>query len=323
MRYLITGGAGFIGGHLAESLIADGHLVAIADDLSTGCLDNLKNIRDSHLLKFVEGDILKMPELGAMVADSDIVFHLAAAVGVELVVHDPVRTIRTNVHGTERVLEFAAKYNKKILVASTSEVYGKSSKSHFSETDDLIIGGPTNSRWSYACSKLLDEFYTMAFHRDCGLRGVIVRLFNTVGPRQTGQYGMVVPRFVTAALKNEDIPVYGDGNQTRCFCHVLDTIRALRTLAVTDSAEGKIYNIGSTRRISIRELAELVIKRLNSHSSIKCIPYEQAYQKGFEDMLHRAPDISAIKAAIGWESELSLDKIIDDVAAFSRLTHRH
>jgi len=322
MRYLITGGAGFIGGHLAESLIADGHHVTIVDDLSTGSLDNLKSIRDSHLLKFVEGDILKIKELGGMVAESDIIFHLAAAVGVELVVHDPVRTIRTNVHGTERVLEFAAEHHKKILVASTSEVYGKSLKSHFSEKDDLIIGGPNNSRWSYACSKLLDEFYVMAFHRDCGLKGVIVRLFNTVGPRQTGQYGMVVPRFVASALKNENIQVYGDGNQTRCFCHVLDTVRALRTLAVTDDADGRIFNIGSTHRITIKELAELVIKRLSSRSSIKYVPYEQAYEKGFEDMLHRAPDISAVKAAIGWESELSLEKIIDDVAACIRLTHR-
>jgi UDP-glucose 4-epimerase len=322
MRCLITGGAGFIGGHLAESLIADGHHATVIDDLSTGSLDNLKSIRDSHLLKFVEGDILKIQELGGLVSDADVVFHLAAAVGVELVVHDPVRTIRTNVHGTERVLEFAAEHHKKILVASTSEVYGKSFKSHFNEKDDLIIGGPNNSRWSYACSKLLDEFYVMAFHRDCGLKGIIVRLFNTVGPRQTGQYGMVVPRFVAAALKNENIQVYGDGNQTRCFCHVQDTVKALRQLAVTEDVEGKIFNIGSTRRIAIKALAELVIKRLNSHSSIKYIPYEQAYEKGFEDMLHRAPDISAVKAAIGWESELSLEKIIDDVAAFIRLTHR-
>lgn len=322
MRYLITGGAGFIGGHLCEALIADGHYVTAIDNLSTGSINNLENIKENQNFKFIHDDLLTMEGLNPLTNEHDLVIHLAAAVGVELVVRDPVRTIVTNVHGTERMLEAAAKNKKKIIIASTSEVYGKSTKSYFNEKDDLLIGCPTNSRWSYACSKLLDEFYLLAYHRDCGLNGTIVRFFNTVGPRQTGQYGMVIPRFVASALKNEPIQVYGDGNQSRCFCHVFDTVRALRLLTESDCGNGKIFNIGSTHRISIKQLAEFVVKRLNSKSTLSYISYEQAYEKGFEDMLHRAPDIGAITAALGWEPELPLEKIIDDVAASIKLTHR-
>lgn len=313
MKYLISGGAGFIGGHLAESLINDGHHVTIIDNLSTGSLKNIAKIAKSPLLDFVEGDILDLPELGYLVSKSDMVFHLAAAVGVELVVKDPVHTIRTNVHGTERMLLAASRKNTPILITSTSEVYGKSSKEIFSETDDLLIGQPKNSRWSYASSKLLDEFFGLAFFRAKKLPVIIVRLFNTVGPRQTGQYGMVIPRFVSRALKNENIEIYGSGEQTRCFCHVLDTVRALRALSETKSAYGEIFNIGSTNEISINELASLVKKQTRSSSKIIKIPYEKAYEPGFEDMMRRVPNISKIKSLVAWEPRNNLEKIIDDV----------
>lgn len=314
MRYLITGGAGFIGAHLAESFLADGHDVIIIDDLSTGSLDNLAKIADNPKLDFVEGDILNLPELEYLITRSDMVYHLAAAVGVELVVHDPVRTIVTNVHGTEKVLNGAARKNVKTLVASTSEVYGKSNKDEFSETDDLLIGPSTRSRWSYACSKLLDEFYAMAQHRSNSLPVIVTRFFNTVGPRQTGQYGMVLPRFVDRALKGEPLLVYGDGEQSRCFCHVFDTVRALRGLADCDEAVGEIVNIGTRRSTTINGLAELIISRLDSSSTIKHIPYEEAYEAGFEDMRRRMPNISKIKGLLDWSPTLSLEEIIDDVA---------
>lgn len=315
MRYLVTGGAGFIGGHLVEALLKGGHEVAAIDDMSTGEIGNLAAVAGHSHFELVTDDILKSEELDRLVAKADVVFHLAAAVGVELVVHDPVRTIVTNVHGTERVLRLAAKHGRRIIITSTSEVYGKSEKETFSEKDDLLIGPPTNSRWSYACSKLLDEFFLMAFNRDMALKGTVVRLFNTVGPRQTGRYGMVLPRFVSSALKGSPLQVYGSGRQTRCFCHVRDTVRALIGLAGSDSAAGGVYNIGNTRSISIEELAKLVIQRCASKSAIAHIPYEEAYEAGFEDMLRRAPDISSIKQAIGWEPQISLETIIDDVIA--------
>ncbi len=320
MHFLITGGAGFIGGHLTEALIAEGHEVVVIDNLSTGNLANLNSLKNNPALNFIEADILDFPDLENQVAKTDMIFHLAAAVGVELVVHDPVRTIETNVHGTENMLKAAAKSNKKILITSTSEVYGKSDKEVFSETDDLLIGPPTHSRWSYACSKLLDEFSLMAFHRASKLPGTVVRLFNTVGPRQTGRYGMVLPRFVSKALKGEALQVYGTGEQSRCFCHVADTVRALKALAACDNATGKVLNIGDSNSISIKDLAKLVIKRLGSSSSIEIVPYEKAYEKGFEDMLHRVPNTAAIKELVGWQSKLSLEKIIDDVAAYIKQT---
>lgn len=315
MKFLLTGGSGFIGGHLAETLLKGGHQVSVIDNLSTGELSNLDAVRNDPNLEIVVGDILDSSELGRLVTYSDVVIHLAAAVGVELVVHDPVRTIVTNVHGSERVMRYAAQCKKRLIMASTSEVYGKSDKRSFSESDDLLIGPPCNSRWSYACSKLLDEFFLMAFHRDKSLPGTVVRLFNTVGPRQTGRYGMVLPRFVASALKGEPLKVFGTGSQTRCFCHVADTVRALVSLASCDAAVGRVFNIGSTRSVSINTLAKMVVKRTSSKSEIVRIPYEKAYEAGFEDMLHRAPDISAIKSLVGWESEIPLERIIDDVAA--------
>lgn len=318
MKYLVTGGAGFIGGHLVESLLADDHEVIVIDDFSTGSPDNLKSVEDNPKLDVVEGNILDLPELEYLITRSDMVFHLAAAVGVELVVHDPVRTITTNVHGTEKVLKGAVRQNTKLLVASTSEVYGKSEKESFAETDDLLIGPSTHCRWSYACSKLLDEFFAMAYYRASQLPIIVARFFNTVGPRQTGRYGMVLPRFVSKALNSENLQVYGDGEQSRCFCHVLDTVRALRLLADNEAAVGEVFNIGTRRQTSINALAELVIERAKSSSKIEHIPYEKAYEAGFEDMRRRLPDTSKITDLTGWEPERSLENIIDDVADFYR-----
>jgi UDP-glucose 4-epimerase len=247
MRHLITGGAGFIGSHLAEALVGRGDEVIVVDDFSTGSPENLAALRGHPRLDLVKGDILDLPELEYLIGKADLVFHLAAAVGVELVVHDPVRTIVTNVHGTERVLRGAARHGKLAIIASTSEVYGKSDRERFAEQDDLLIGPPTHSRWSYACSKLLDEFFAMAFHRSQKLSVIVARFFNTVGPRQTGRYGMVLPRFVRRALAGEPLQVYGDGRQSRCFCHVADTVRALLALAAKPEAVGRVFNIGSTQ----------------------------------------------------------------------------
>ncbi|MBO5694485.1 MAG: NAD-dependent epimerase/dehydratase family protein [Lentisphaeria bacterium] len=314
MKVLITGGAGFIGSHLTRALLSAGHTVAVIDDLSTGSLDNITEFQKDSRYRFIKGDILVSGELEELIADCDTVFHLAAAVGVELVVHDPVRTILTNVQGTERVLTAATKYDKRIILASTSEVYGKSAKPLFAETDDLLIGPSTHSRWSYACSKLMDEFLLMAYFRDRGLRGTVVRFFNTVGPGQTGRYGMVIPRFVAAALSGDPLKVFGTGEQTRCFCHVSDVVRALLLLMETPDSYGGIYNIGSTEKVTIRQLAEFVIHELNSSSKIDMIPYDQAYANGFEDMLHRAPDCSKLYALTNWQAEIPLKQIIADVA---------
>ena len=318
MNFLITGGAGFIGGHLTEKLLAAGHKVVVIDNYSTGSPRNLANVRNNINLTVVEDDLLLTADLEKIIAASDVIYHLAAAVGVELVVHDPVRTIRTNVEGSARVLELAAKYHKRVILASTSEVYGKSANPEFNENDDLLIGCPVRSRWSYACSKLLDEFYLMAYHRNMALPGTVVRFFNTVGPRQTGQYGMVIPRFVQAALSGQALKVYGSGEQSRCFCHVFDTVRALLALADCPESVGKIYNIGGTSPVSIMELAQQVVKQLDSSSRIELIPYEQAYEQGFEDMLRRRPDTRAIKALINWQPEHDLADIINDVAAEQR-----
>lgn len=317
MKYLITGGAGFIGSHLTESLLANGNAVTVIDDFSTGSAENLAAVRDHRNLTVIEEDILTGGSLEHAVGQCDCVIHLAAAVGVELVVHDPVRTLVTNVHGSERVLTFAADAGKRCILASTSEVYGKSTEPFFKETDDLCIGPSTNSRWSYACSKLLDEFFLMALHRDRKLPGTVVRFFNTVGPRQTGRYGMVLPRFVAAALENRPLPVYGTGEQTRCFCHVKDVVRALRMLIPLEASHGRVFNIGTTRRISIQGLAELVLERTHSSAGIVRIPYEKAYEPGFEDMLNRAPDCSALRELCGWQPEIELEQIIDDVTAYA------
>ncbi|MBO5924401.1 MAG: GDP-mannose 4,6-dehydratase [Lentisphaeria bacterium] len=315
MNFLITGGAGFIGGHLTEKLLTLGHKVTVIDNYSTGSPRNLAKVVSRSSLQIIEDDLLLYNDLEKVIAGSDVIYHLAAAVGVELVVHDPVRTIRTNVEGSAKVLELAAKYHKRVILASTSEVYGKSANPEFNENDDLLIGCPIRSRWSYACSKLLDEFYLMAYHRNMALPGTVVRFFNAVGPRQTGQYGMVIPRFVQAALNNQSLKVYGTGEQSRCFCHVFDTVRALVALADCPESVGKIYNIGGTTPVSIRELAEQVIKQLASSSKIELIPYEQAYENGFEDMLRRKPDTRAVKELINWQPEHDLSDIIADVAA--------
>ena len=315
MKFLVTGGAGFIGSHLTERLLAAGHSVVVADNFSTGSVANLASVKDDPALKIVELDVAEDQEkVRQLVKECDTVIHLAAAVGVELVVNEPARTISTNVRGTENVLLPAVEFDKRIIAASTSEVYGKSTKEKFSETDDLLIGSPDHSRWSYACSKLLDEFYLTALVQTANLRGTVVRFFNTVGPRQTGRYGMVLPRFVRAALNNEAIPVYGDGGQSRCFCHVHDVIRALIALIDDERTYGEVYNIGSQRLVTIRELAELVIQRTNSRSEITVIPYEKAYAKGFEDMRRRMPDTAKIHALNNWQVEKSLEEIIDDVA---------
>ena len=314
MKFLITGGAGFIGGHLTENLLADGHEVFSIDDFSTGSPQNLDAVRENPDFHFVNANMIHAPELEDMVREADVIFHLAAVVGVDLVVRDPIGTIMTNVNGSERILALASQYDKEIILASTSEVYGKSTRLPFSEKDDLVIGPSTHSRWSYACSKLLDEFLLMAYRRNKRLRGTVVRFFNTVGPRQTGQFGMVLPRFVEAALRNKTVRIFGTGAQTRCFCHVFDTIRALRGLVGCGQAYGNIYNIGSTRSISIEELAKLVISELGSSSVLEYVPYDKAYESGFEDMLHRAPDCSAIGVLTGWKAEIPLEQIIRDVA---------
>ena len=319
MNILITGGAGFIGSHLAESWLRDGHSVTIIDDLSTGSLDNLKSLPHPGHVEFVKGNVITSRALPGLVKKADLVYHLAAAVGVELVVHDPIRTIETNVSGTGRILKLADKCGgKRIFIASTSEVYGKSAAVPFHETDDLIIGPSTHSRWSYACSKLIDEFLLMAYYKSRRLPGTVTRFFNTVGPRQTGRYGMVIPRFVSAALQGKPLSVYGSGEQTRCFCHVADTVRALRMLADCEASFGQILNIGSTHSITIRQLAETIIRQLHSKSKIEVVSYDKAYEPGFEDMLHRAPDCTKIGRICGWKAELPLDRIISDVAVHLR-----
>jgi UDP-glucose 4-epimerase len=315
-KFLITGGAGFIGSYLTEALLAQGNAVTVADNFSTGSRENLAAVEGNPSLRIVELDITQDGSmLDELVAECDVLIHLAAAVGVEMVVNDPIHTLSTNVKGTENVLGPAAKYKKRTIVASTSEVYGKSDNDTFTETDDLHLGSPYRSRWSYACSKLLDEFYVMAYCQNEGLPGTIVRFFNTVGPRQTGRYGMVVPRFAQAALNGEPVKVYGDGEQSRCFCHVKDVVRALMLLIDRPEAIGNIYNIGSQELVTISELAQRVIARSGSSSTLEYIPYEKAYAKGFEDMRRRRPNTSALSALTGWKVEHTLNDILDDVLA--------
>jgi UDP-glucose 4-epimerase len=316
---IVTGGAGFIGSHVVRLFVnkyPEYNIINVDKLTYAGNLANLRDIEDRPNYRFVRMDICDFEAIYQLMQEEmvDGIIHLAAAVGVELVVNDPARTITTNVRGTENVLLPAAEFNKRVIAASTSEVYGKSAKEKFSESDDLLIGSPEHSRWSYACSKLLDEFYLTALVQTAGLRGTVTRFFNTVGPRQTGRYGMVLPRFVKAALNNEDIPVYGDGGQSRCFCHIKDVVRALLLLIDDERTIGEVYNIGSQRLVTIRELAELVIQRTGSSSKIAVIPYEKAYAKGFEDMRRRMPDTAKIEALNNWQVEKSLEEIIDDVA---------
>jgi len=315
MRYLITGGAGFIGGHLSQALLAAGHHVTAIDDLSTGRLENVQALADHPTFQLVIETITNENVMDRLVSKCDLIIHLAAAVGVELIVHSPVHTIETNVMGTETVLRTARRYRKKVLIASTSELYGKSEEIPYREDADRLMGATTRSRWSYAASKALDEFLALAYHSEMGLPVVIFRLFNTIGPRQRGRYGMVVPRFVKQALSERPITVYGDGEQSRCFCDVRDIVPAIIGLAENPAAVGEVYNIGSQQEISILNLARKVKTMTNSRSDIILVPYEEATQEGFEDMRRRVPDTHKIHRLLNWEPDRSLDETIGDIIA--------
>src|SRR5438034_322656 len=289
MKCLLTGGAGFIGSHLTEALLARNHHVSIIDDLSTGSIGNIQHLKGEPRFQYVIDSVFNRPLMAELVDEADVIFHLAAAVGVRLIVESPVRTINTNVRGSETVLDLASKKKKLVVMFSTSEAYGKSSHERFSETDDLVLGSTTKARWSYAASKIIDEFLALAYWKEHGVPVIVIRLFNTVGPRQTGQYGMVVPRFVHQALEGEPITVFGDGKQSRTFCHVRDTVTAIVSLACRVEAVGEIFNVGGTEEISIEGLAHRVIDLLDSPSTIRYVPYEEAYEQGFEDMRRRVP----------------------------------
>ncbi|MFZ5893977.1 MAG: NAD-dependent epimerase/dehydratase family protein [Myxococcota bacterium] len=316
--WLITGGAGFIGSHLAESLLAQGDEVFVLDDLSTGNARNVAAIRNNRRFHFHVDTVTNLPLLSELVDSADIVVHLAAAVGVKLIVESPVRTIETNIRGTEVVLAAAAKKRKRVLVASTSEVYGKSSQFPFREDQDLVLGPSSKGRWSYAASKLIDEFLTLAYWKEKRLPTTVIRLFNTVGPRQTGQYGMVIPNFVRQAISNKPITVFGTGQQSRCFCHVKDVIGAIEKLCRTDRSVGEVFNIGSSEEITIIDLAQRVRSLAGSDSAIETIPYEQAYEEGFEDMFRRVPDVSKARELVGFAPQAGLDQILKDVIAYER-----
>ncbi len=317
-HFLITGGAGFIGSHLAERLLAQGHRVTVIDDLSTGSVRNIAHLRGREGFRYLVDTVRNEPLMVELVDEADAVFHLAAAVGVRLIVERPVHTIETNISGTEVVLRAAARKERPVIVASSSEVYGKSSQVPFHEDGDVVLGPTIRSRWSYACSKAIDEFLALAYHKEQGLPAVVVRLFNTVGPRQTGQYGMVIPSFVRQALAGEDVTVYGDGRQSRCFCHVADVIDALQALIAAPDAYGRVFNVGSTEEVTILDLARRVIDQTGSKSHVRFVPYEEAYESGFEDMLRRVPDTTRIHGLLGWQPRQTLDDILTDVIAYER-----
>jgi UDP-glucose 4-epimerase len=318
-KALITGGAGFIGSHLSELLLDDGWEVYALDDLSTGSIHNVTHLRDRAGFHLVVDSVLSQSVVSELVYKCDVVYHLAAAVGVRLIVEQPVHTLVTNVQGTEVVLDYCNRFGKRVLVASTSEVYGDHREERpLAENDRRVYGPTTERRWGYADSKAMDEFLALAYHQERGLDCVIVRLFNTVGPRQSGQYGMVIPRFVERALAGAPLEIHGDGTQTRSFCHVSDTVRALRGLMDEPAATGEIYNVGSTERVAILELAERVRAKTRSRSELTFVPYAQVYGLGIEDTLHREPSIDKIKAAIGWRPTLDLDRILADVIEHTR-----
>ncbi len=316
MKALITGGAGFIGSHLAEELLNRGEMVSVIDDLSTGRLENVEHLMSSPRFSIAVETILNETVMDRLVSECDIIYHLAAAVGVELIVNKPVEVIERNILGTEMVLKLANRYLKKVVVTSTSEIYGKSEQVPFKENDDRVLGPTTKNRWSYSSTKAIDEFLALAYHKEKSLDVVIVRLFNTVGPRQTGQYGMVIPRFVVQALKNEPITVYGDGKQVRCFGYVSDVVGAIISLANHSKAIGQIFNVGNNEPITILNLARKIKEKANSSAEIIFVPYGEAYEEGFEDMAIRSPDLTKIKTLIGYEPEINLDSILDNVIEY-------
>lgn len=314
MKYLITGGAGFIGSHTADALVARGDSVVILDNLSTGNHHNIEHLIGNELVTFYSGSILDSALVDRLVADVDHVVHLAAAVGVFTIVDKPLDSLRTNLHGTENVLDAAQKHDKPVLIASSSEVYGKNAGGPLNEESDRIVGSPLKSRWSYSEAKAIDESLGYFYYSELGVPVRIVRFFNTVGPRQVGSYGMVVPRFVSAALAGEPLEIYGTGEQSRCFCHVVDAVAGMLSVIDSDQSVGSVYNIGNDREISIAALASLVISRLESKSAVVKKSYDDAYGAGFEDMQRRVPDISKIKSVTGWAPSRSLESIIDDIA---------
>jgi UDP-glucose 4-epimerase len=321
VHHLVTGGAGFVGSHLSEALLEHGHRVTVIDDLSTGRFENIAHLSGNPQFRFAIDTITNEVVMDRLVSECDLVIHLAAAVGVELIVKDPVHVIEINILGTRAVLQVASRYRKKVLLASTSEIYGKSEHIPFREEDDRVIGPSTKARWSYSASKAVDEFLGLAYHRQLGLPVVVFRLFNTIGPRQTGQYGMVVPRFVSQALARQPLTVYGDGSQTRCFLHVADAVEAIVALSGSPRAVGEVFNVGSTDEVSILELAKKVLALVDARrvdgvsdpGEITLVPYEQAYEAGFEDMQRRVPDISKIHSHIGWKPSRSLDETLKDI----------
>jgi UDP-glucose 4-epimerase len=316
LRYLVTGGAGFIGSHLVDGLVARGDEVLVLDDLSTGRMDNLADALERDGVEFIRGSVCDEELVLECMESVDVCLHMAAAVGVKLIVDRPVDSLLRNVRGTDVVVSAAAGLQRKLLYASTSEIYGKNGRDSLSESSDRILGPPTTTRWSYSTSKAFGEVLAFGYHRETGAETVVARLFNTVGPRQTGSYGMVLPRFVRQALAGEELTVYGDGTQTRCFAHVADTIRALLLLVDCEEADGAVFNVGSTREIEILELARRVIERTRSSSEIKFVPLEVAYEPGFEEVSHRRPDTSALMAMTGWMPSHSVDDAIDDVIAY-------
>ena len=313
MRVFITGGAGFIGSHLCDALLKEGHQVSILDNMSTGSAANIAHIKDQ--IEIHQGDIRDVALVEKAMAPADLVLHMAAALGVNTILENPIESVSTNFTGSEVVLNAATKLNKRIIIASTSEIYGKNPKQPLSETDDRVVGAPQKIRWTYSDAKALEEAIAHALFLTKQLKVTTIRLFNTVGPRQTGRYGMVLPRFVQSALKNEPITIYGDGTQSRVFCHVADAVRAILIIAKTDATIGEVYNVGGVGETTIKQLAEKIIELTKSTSSITYTPYDQAYTAGYEDMQRRVPDITKIKNAIGWSPENTLDSIIHDVAA--------
>ncbi len=318
MNILITGGAGFIGSHLAEKMLAAGHAVTAIDDLSTGSLDNLAAVRANARFRFVRETVRNETTMASLVDHCDVIYHLAAAVGVQLIVDRPVHTIETNIHGSEVVLNLANKFNRKIVVASTSEVYGKNTKVPFSEDDDTTLGSTRFTRWSYACSKMVDEFLALAYHDQFGLPAIICRFFNTVGVRQTGEYGMVVPRFVRRALRGQELEIYGSGKQSRCFCNVLDVVGALARLIECDGAVGQVINVGTTEACTVNQLADRIINLSGSQSKKLYLTYEEAYGRPFDDMLVRVPDLTKIQSLIGYKPTYTLDDTLRQVVEYER-----